>query len=196
MALTKYYDKNQLKDLQNTGVGIAGLGGLGSNIALMLARSGIIKMRLIDFDFVEATNLNRQQYWPSQIGKKKTIALSENLLALNPEMQLDLCDVKLSNQNLEVYLRDYDIWAEAFDDPQMKSFFVECALKKSQLVVSGNGLCGYGGSLMQKQRHKNLHIVGDFCTSSDKLHPFAPRVTQAAAIMADTIFEFILNKSL
>ena len=70
--------------LERARVAIAGLGGLGSNVAFFLARIGVGHLHLIDFDRVDITNLNRQQYFMRHIGMYKTDALREELVQINP----------------------------------------------------------------------------------------------------------------
>ena len=78
-AFDARFPKKMQEKLRNAKVAVAGLGGLGSHIAVMLARSGIGKLRLVDFDVVDVTNLNRQMYLIPQLGKPKPEALLEIL---------------------------------------------------------------------------------------------------------------------
>lgn len=192
-GLERYFNPIQQKRLQSCRVGIAGAGGLGSNAAMLLARSGIENMRLIDHDIVEASNLNRQQFWPRQIGMPKVEALSQNLTELNPYIKLDKKNLRIHKDNVSALLADYPFWVEAFDNAQDKALFVEQALLNGCFVVSASGLCGIGGQAMQKRQIGNLVLVGDFSTGLEKEFPYAPRVTQAAAMMADALMERILE---
>ena len=83
-ALAERHGEKLQKKFSSGAVAICGLGGLGSNIAISLARAGIEKLILIDFDKVDITNLHRQQYKANQIGMDKTDALSENLKEIAP----------------------------------------------------------------------------------------------------------------
>lgn len=193
-GLARYLSDAQLSILANTRIGIAGAGGLGSNVAMLLARSGMEKICVIDYDVVEASNLNRQLYWPRHLGQKKVMALASILQELNPAMDIRAYDCYLTKQNLPEILKNASIWVEALDGAENKKIFVEAALDKSDLVVSASGICGIGGKDMRRRRLGKLFIAGDFVTGLEKAPPLAPRVTQAAALMADAILEFLLSK--
>lgn len=192
-GLASHFSDGELKCLQNSKIGIAGAGGLGSNIALMLARTGIGKLLIIDYDIVTPSNLNRQQFWPRHLGKKKIHALAEILLELNQNIELELIDCCLTEANISGYLSQASIWAEALDKADVKTMFINNAVQTAALTVSGNGLCGIGGKLPTKKCLGNLHIAGDFSSGTDKFPPYAPRVIQTAAIMADVIIEYVLK---
>lgn len=194
LGLGRYFSAEALKKLRSAYVGIAGAGGLGSNAAMLLARSGIENMRIIDSDHIENSNLNRQHYWPHQIGMAKVEALQENLLNLNPGINLDIHQMHICKDNLDDLLADCPIWLEALDTAVTKAMFVEKALLKGAFVVAASGLCGIGGASMEKRRLGNLTLVGDFVTGLDCAPPYAPRVTQAAALMADCVLVHILQK--
>jgi len=115
-------------------VGIMGLGGLGSPVAVALARMGVGRLILADYDVVEPSNLNRQQYFIDQIGLKKTLALRENLTRINPYVRIELVDDRLTEENIPLYFKEVDVLAECFDDPVMKA----CALRAWPLVMSGH----------------------------------------------------------
>ena len=115
----KALEERHGKDLQNkissSTIAICGLGGLGSNIAIMLARAGVGKLILIDFDKVDITNLHRQQYKPSQIGMYKTEALSCNLKEIAPYVELEIHTSYMDESNYSEILGSADIICEAFD---------------------------------------------------------------------------------
>lgn len=192
-GLKKYFTPAQLAILQAAKAGIAGAGGLGSNAALMLARSGIRQLVIIDHDVVEASNLNRQAYWPAQVGMLKTEALAQLLKTLNPEIEVKTHCARLDANNLSALLELAPIWIEALDNAQTKALFVAEAVKKARFVASASGICGYGGPPLGKRQLDNLHIAGDFCQGTETHPPLAPRVIQAAAIMADSVLEYILS---
>ncbi|MBQ7585829.1 MAG: sulfur carrier protein ThiS adenylyltransferase ThiF [Desulfovibrionaceae bacterium] len=191
-SLTKYLSCNQLDTLQKATIGIAGLGGLGSNCALMLARSGLGHLVLLDCDLVEASNLNRQQYWPEDIGKPKTEALAKRLLALNPHLELKLICKTLEKSNLKELLSTSNLWIEALDKPETKALFVEEALKSKAWVVAASGIGGFGQKELKKRVLGNLTVIGDFCTDSLHYPMLAPKVTWAAAMMCDAVLEHLL----
>lgn len=192
-CLHKYFSAEQLKRLAQAKVGIAGAGGLGSNAAMLLARCGVEKLLLVDYDVVEASNLNRQHYLPEHLGKNKVEALAESLERLNPHIKPELLNIRLDKQNLPAILQRCPYWVEALDTALAKSMFVKEALRAGRMTVSASGLCGFGGAPMQKKRMDNLLVVGDYKTGLDCAPPLAPRVMQAAALLADGILEMILE---
>ena len=191
-GLARYFTKDELARLSAARVGIAGAGGLGSNAALMLARSGVEDFLLIDHDVVAPSNLNRQQYWPRHVGRPKVEALGEVLRELNPHIRLELAQVRLTAANLPGFLAGCPIWVEAFDAPEAKTLLVERALLSGRRVASASGMAGVGGPPMGRRRLGNLVLVGDFQSDIADAPPLAPRVTQAAALLADAVLEFIL----
>lgn len=196
LGLTRHFTEEQLDRLCRARVGIAGAGGLGSNAAMLLARCGVENMVVIDHDHVEASNLNRQHYWPGQIGMAKVNALAGYLLALNPDMQLTVKNITLNTSNLPGILPLAGIWVEALDQPEDKKLFVEAALGAGCQVAAASGIAGYGGPPLAKKRLGSLTIVGDFATSINSAPPLAPKVAQAAAMLADCVLEFILESDI
>ena len=192
-GLARYFTKDEVARLRAARVGIAGAGGLGSNVALMLARSGVEDMLIIDDDVVDASNLNRQQYWPRHVGRPKVEALAELLRELNPRIRLELMNARLDEATLPPLLPVCPIWVEAFDAPEAKTLLVERALLSGRRIASASGVAGVGGPAMQRRKLGNLVLVGDFQSDVAFAPPLAPRVTQAAALLADAVLEFILR---
>lgn len=192
-GLARYFTPDELARLRAARVGIAGAGGLGSNVALMLARSGVEDMLIIDHDVVDASNLNRQQFWPRHVGRPKVEALAELLRGLNPHIRLELVHARLTGDNLPRYLPACPLWVEAFDAAESKTLLVEQALLAGRRIASASGLAGVGGPAMRRRRLGNLVLVGDFQSDVAVAPPLAPRVTQAAALMADAVLEWILG---
>lgn len=192
-GLGRYFTPEQLARLAAARVGIAGAGGLGSNVALMLARSGVEDMLIIDHDVVDASNLNRQQFWPRHVGRPKVEALGEELRELNPHIRLELVTARLDEATLPPLLPTCPIWVEAFDAAESKTLLVERALLAGRRIASASGVAGVGGAPMRKRRLGNLVLVGDFQSDVAFAPPLAPRVTQAAALLADAVLEFILG---
>lgn len=194
-GLTRYLKPDQLERLASARVGIAGAGGLGSNAAMLLARSGIEKMVIADHDSLDASNLNRQHYWPEQIGMPKVQALACHLRQLNPDVHLTLIEAKIERHNLANIITLADIWVEALDGAQEKKMLVEEALRTGCNVAAASGIAGYGGKPMGKRYIGRLTLVGDFETDICTAPPLAPRVAQAAGLLADCVLEFILGKA-
>ncbi len=194
LGLERYLLPEEQEKLRNAKVGIAGVGGLGSNVALLLARCGVEKMLLVDHDTVEPSNLNRQCFFPRHVGMPKVKALANILLELNPHMQLTCLQERITAANMESLLSQAPLWVEALDQPQDKRLVVESALMAQRFTVSASGIAGYDGPAMQK-RHmgKYLVVVGDFSSDIDNFPPLAPRVMQAAAMQADAMLAHILH---
>ena len=199
-GLERYLTPDQLAAVRAARVAIAGCGGLGSNVALMLARSGVEQFLLIDHDVVEPSNLNRQQFWPEDVGRPKVQALAARLAALNPHVRLDARQMRLDGDNLPELTglsaeptQPSTFWAEALDDAATKALLVENVLAAGGRIVAASGIAGYGGPPMQQRRMGRLTIVGDFVSDVDNAPPLAPRVTQAAAMMANVVLGWILD---
>ncbi|MCK5358562.1 MAG: sulfur carrier protein ThiS adenylyltransferase ThiF [Elusimicrobiales bacterium] len=195
-SLLKYFSAEQLKKIQNVRVGIAGAGGLGSNCAVNLVRSGFKKFVICDFDSVEFSNLNRQFYFGDQVGMVKVKALKENLLRINPGIEVTDINKLVTAENIKVLFENCDAVVEAFDKVAAKKMITEYYLSAGKFFVSASGLAGWGNSDEIKIRRvrDTFHIVGDMKSeASEKLPPCSPRVNVAAAKEADIILEWVLN---
>ncbi len=194
-GLQRYLLPDELQKLAKAQVGIAGCGGLGSNVAMLLVRSGVQNIVLIDKDSVDASNLNRQHFFPRHVGMPKVEALASILLELCPNARLEKNHAQLSPANLPTMLDKATLWVEALDDASSKRAFVEEAIQKNCLTVSASGIAGCGGPPMQcRSLGKNLVVVGDFTSDIQDLPPLAPRVMQAAAMQADIVLSWILKE--
>ncbi|MHC4424207.1 MAG: sulfur carrier protein ThiS adenylyltransferase ThiF [Planctomycetota bacterium] len=183
--------------LSKATVGIAGLGGLGSTVAVALARAGIGRLIIADFDTVEAKNLTRQQYFTDQIGESKVDCTIENLSRINPNVQVKGHREKLDADNVPRIFADADVIAECFDEAEAKQMIVEAVLSKmdKQIVVSVSGLAGYGNSNAIRTRRISLILVGDDESGIDSHGVLlAPRVGIAACHQANAIVEVIVNE--
>ena len=189
---------DQIKEkLKNKTVGIAGCGGLGSNCAVALARVGVGKLIIADFDIIEESNLNRQYFFHKQIGEKKVQSLKENIQLINPEVKVDAHDTKLdSNSIIDIY-KECDVIVEAFDKAEMKQMIMETILEKmSQTpIVVGLGMAGWGdNNSIHSRQLDNLYICGDEVKEiADDLPPLAPRVGIVANMQANTVLEILLK---
>jgi len=187
----------QLDTIQLTPIGIAGLGGLGSNVACHLVRSGFSRLILADFDRVEVSNLNRQVYFPDQLGLLKTEALAENLLRINPDLTLELWPIHVTSTNVLEIFGQCPVWVECFDETASKQMLVEEGLTSGKKVIGASGLAGWGDTDTIHTRHwgSGLSIVGDFCTSVAKDRPpLSPRVGVAAAKQANLVLAWVLGE--
>lgn len=180
-------------------VGIAGCGGLGSNTAVAMARTGIGKLIIADHDIVEQDNLNRQFYFYNQVGQKKVFALQENLCLVNPEVKVEPHEAKLSPEKITTIFKDCDVIVEAFDMAIMKQMLIETVLDKmkGKPLVVGIGLAGYGNSnSIRLRKEGNLYICGDgISETSEKNPPLAPRVGIVANMQANKVLEILLKNS-
>lgn len=187
------YDK-----LEKSRVAVAGLGGLGSHIAVMLARSCVGTLHLIDFDNVDISNLNRQEYYVQHIGRPKTECLKEKLLEINPFINIITDNVRVTEDNLEELFRDEIIVCEAFDEAEQKAMLVNGILEKLPeiKVISGSGMAGYGDSntITTKKMFRNLYVCGDGETDSGRgVGLMAPRVSICAGHEANKAIQLILH---
>ena len=196
-SLKKYFSSSQLERIRRIKIGIAGAGGLGSNCAFNLVRSGFNNFVICDFDAIEASNLNRQFYFLDQLGKPKVQALAKNLLRINPEVIIDAKIIRLDASNIKNVYKSCDIVVEAFDKAEAKKMIAEAWVGKTGLFVSASGLAGYGNSDEIKIRkiRDGFFIVGDgFSEVTSRRPPCSPRVNIAAAKMADLILEWTLAR--
>lgn len=183
--------------LKHFTVGIAGAGGLGSNCAVALARVGIGKLIISDFDIVNETNLNRQYFFRDQLGKKKVIALKKNIERINADIEIITNDIKLNEQNIVKIYKDCDVLVEAFDLAEMKKMLIETFLTEmpEKPIVIGIGMAGFGDSnSIQYRQSENLYICGDEKSEiADNNPPLAPRVGMVANMQANTVLEILLS---
>jgi len=184
--------------LKKKRVGIAGCGGLGSNCAVALARTGIGKLVLVDFDVVRKSNLNRQHYFTDQLGQKKVFALEDNLYFINPSVKIESHNIKLDSESIVKIFKKCDVIIEAFDEAEMKQMIIETVLDKfpEKSIISGMGMAGFGDSnLIRMEQHANLYICGDMMTEiAENMPPLAPRVGIVAMMQANQAIEILLNK--
>ena len=184
--------------LRNARVAVAGLGGLGSNIAVMLARSGVGELLLVDFDTVDVTNLNRQMYLIPQLGKPKAEALPEILYQINPYLTYRSVCIKVTPDNVKELFSEYPIVCEAFDKPDQKAMLVRELLMQCSktTVVSGNGMAGYADAneIRTCQVMKRLYVCGDQSTDvGNGIGLIAPRVAVCAAHEANKVLQLIMQ---
>ena len=141
-ALNRRHSPEKQRLLSEGHVAIAGLGGLGSNVACALARIGVGHLHLIDFDVVDITNLNRQQYFIGQLGMYKTDALKSLLEQINPYLDIRTDCIRVTRENLRELFADAPIVCEAFDDPVAKAMLVNGILEyfPEKKLVSATGM--------------------------------------------------------
>ena len=175
-------------------IGIAGAGGLGSNCAMALVRTGIGQITLADHDTVSLSNLNRQFFFPRHLGQLKVKALESLLLELNPALSVRAFPQRLTPETVCAVFAECPLVVEAVDDPVCKQNLVEALLLAGHTVVSASGMAGWGGGPMQVRRLGALIVVGDQNRAvSPTCPPLAPRVLMAASMQADAVLEWILE---
>ncbi|MFO7923470.1 MAG: sulfur carrier protein ThiS adenylyltransferase ThiF [Bacteroidales bacterium] len=179
-------------------VGIAGAGGLGSNCAVALARVGIGKLVIADFDVVSEGNLNRQYFFTDQVGRKKVSALKENIARINPAVQVTTHDVVLDPVNIPRLFDDCNVIVEAFDLAEMKKMIAEAVIEKmpAKYLVMGSGVAGFGNNNTIKTiKTGNIYICGDLEKETGKNRPpLAPRVGIVANMQANQVLELLLTR--
>jgi sulfur carrier protein ThiS adenylyltransferase len=182
-------------------VGIAGAGGLGSNCAIALARSGVGTLVLSDFDVIEEPNLNRQYFFTDQVGIMKTIALKENIARINPEVFVIIHQKRLDRTNIPEIFSGCNVIVEAFDRSDMKEMLIETVQLKmhgTPLVV-GSGMAGWGKSedIRCRKIDDTLYVCGDESSEvSDNMPPMAPRVGMVANMQANVVIEILMKMKL
>lgn len=198
-SLIQRHGKWVQETLKASRVGIAGLGGLGSHIAVMLARAGVGHLHLVDFDRVDLSNLNRQEYWVSQIGQFKTEALADILRGINPYIQITKDTVRLCEDNVLEIFQDDRLVCEAFDRAENKAMLVNTLLAgRSDVTVaaaSGMAGCHSANTIKTVKKMKRLYLCGDETRGIESGESLmAPRVTVCAAHQANLVLRLLLGK--
>ena len=196
-GIARYVGVDGLKYLQSVRVGVAGCGGLGSNCAVALVRSGFKRLVLADFDLVDETNLNRQAFDLAHVGWSKVEALAEVLLRINPDLDLGLHKVLVDQENgLRLFAECHAV-VEAFDAASAKKMLAEVMVPSGRFYVSGSGMGGFGNSdaITTRRVSDTFYLVGDMVTECNvETPPQAPRVLVAAAKQADVVLAYFLNE--
>lgn len=179
-------------------VAIVGCGGVGSNVAAMLLRSGVRRLTLVDFDRVAPDNLNRQLFFAEQIGQLKTEALADTLRRIDAGADLRLVSERVSSANLLDIVEGADVIVEAVDSAETKAVIVEiCSRDLPEVpLVTVSGLAGYdSANLIASERLAgNLYVVGDLSSDiRDGLSLLASRVMVAAAHQAHAVVRLLLD---
>lgn len=198
-ALNKRHGPQLQNRFSSAIVAICGLGGLGSNIAIALARAGIGKLILIDFDRVDITNLHRQQYKANQIGRYKTDALAENLLEIAPYTEIETITERITENNVYSLLKDADVVCEAFDHAETKAMLVNAVLEifPNTVLVAASGMAGMDtpNTVRTRKITKRFFLCGDEESDvDDSIGLVAPRVMLCAAHQAHTVLRILAGE--
>jgi len=181
--------------IKSATVGIAGLGGLGSAVAVALARIGVGRLILADFDVIEPSNLNRQQYFIDQLGMTKAVALEDNLRRINPYVEYEAHCIRLTPENIPTLFTAADVLVEAFDRADQKAMLLQSF--KNKPIVAASGLAGYGSgeTIGVRKMGNRIHIVGDLETgAAPGCGLMAPRVGIAAHMQANVVLRLLLGE--
>jgi len=199
-ALILRHGKERQEKFAAAVVAVCGLGGLGSNIAVFLARAGIGKLLLFDFDKVDLTNLQRQQYKFSQIGEYKTDAIAANLREIAPYTELETKNIRLTEENITPLLKDADIICEAFDNPEAKAELVNAVLSEmpEKYLVAASGMAGIGDAndIVTRKVSSKFYLCGDGKSDSRAGLPlFSSRVALCAAHQAHIVLQILSGEN-
>ena len=197
-ALEERHGKELHRAFSSATVAVCGLGGLGSNIAIALARAGIGKLILIDFDRVDITNLHRQQYQADQIGMYKTVALAKNLKEMVPYISLEVHTERITEENAVTLLQGADIVCEAFDDAECKSMLTNTVLTemRDKYLVAASGMAGLhdANSIKTRKVTSKFYLCGDGESDvSEGMGLVSSRVMICAAHQAHTVLRILAN---
>ena len=198
-ALAERHGAELQRRFSEATVAVCGLGGLGSNIAIALARAGVGKLILIDYDKVDITNLHRQQYKANQIGLYKTDVLADNLAEIAPYTEITTITVKLSEDNLTTYLKEADIVCEALDNAEAKAMLVNGVLEQLPgcFFVAASGMAGMDtpNTIKTRKIGKRFYLCGDEVSDvADTIGLVAPRVMLCAAHQAQTVLRILVGE--
>lgn len=198
-ALEERHGKELHRAFSTAVVAICGLGGLGSNIAISLARAGVGQLILCDYDRVDITNLHRQQYKADQIGMYKTVVLAENLKEIAPYVSVEIHTERITEDNALTLLRSADIICEAFDDAECKAMLTNTVLSEmpDKYLVAASGMAGMGttNSIKTRRITSKFYLCGDETSEvSDGIGLVAPRVALCAAHQAHTVLRIIAKQ--
>jgi sulfur carrier protein ThiS adenylyltransferase len=177
-------------------VGIAGCGGLGSNAAVALVRAGVGSLVLVDHDVVELSNLNRQHYFQADVGRRKVDALSDHLLAVNPDVRLEAHHLEITPGNVGTLFSGAHLLVEAFDRAESKRWLIEtwCRMFPDRTIVCGNGLSGTGRTEdLGVERAGRVVFCGDGETERDA-GLCSARVAAVASMQANVAIETLLGE--
>lgn len=199
-ALSVRHGKENQEKFQAATVAVCGLGGLGSNISICLARAGVGKLILIDFDKVDITNIHRQQYKLAQIGMDKTKALAENLREINPFMKIETHQTRVNESNIRNLIQEAEIVCEAFDNATSKAMLVNYVLANhpDKYIVSGSGMAGFKSANMIKTKKlsKRFYLCGDGVSDVNQgIGLISSRVMACAAHEAHMVLRILMGET-
>ncbi len=175
-------------------IGIAGIGGIGSNVARHLAQARIGAIMIVDFDRVEGSNLDRQFYRVSQVGKKKTDSLAANLKDIYPDMVIEKIDRKILPGDSQELFSECAVVVEGLDDKHLKKMILEELSGIHKTLVCASGIAGKDMDSILVKTMGNCYIVGDFVSDQDDYEFFPPKIAMIAAIMSSIVLKTAKEK--
>lgn len=176
-------------------IGIAGVGGIGSNVAMHLVRSNVKYLKFGDFDKVEYSNLNRQFYFINQVGEYKVEVLEKNLKEINPELKCDYKIIKFDKSNIKEYFQDCDIIIDGFDKKEDKIIFLEELYEQQKILISVSGIAGIETDKIKIiKKNNNLYLVGDFKSDIETFSTFSHKVNIVACKIVEIILKELSNE--
>ena len=175
-------------------IGIAGAGGIGSNVAVNLVRSGITAFKIIDFDRIESSNLDRQFYFADQVGKLKVDMLRHNLKRINPDVVIETAVERITPTNIDQLFIHCDTIVEGLDKQADKKLVIEHCGQSKRLVVSASGIAGSDIATIQTKKIGNTHVIGDFNTDCCDAPLYAHKVITVAARMTAVLLSSCKRK--
>lgn len=180
--------------LNGLNITICGAGGIGSNLAVMLVRSGLKKLKIVDFDTVEESNLNRQHYFRKDIGKPKVSALKEILESI-AEVEIQAVEAKITEQNANEILKNSDIICEAFDNPDQKAMLANFVLANlDSVLITSSGMSGLSGDMKVRKVSDKFYVCGDEISQMSS-GVMSPRVSICAGMMANLALNLALQRA-
>lgn len=175
-------------------VGIAGIGGIGSNVARHLAQAGVKQIKIVDFDRVEDSNLNRQFYRISQVGGKKTWCLAENLKEISPDINIETADRKIGPGDSRELFSDCRVVVEGLDDKMLKKMIIEELSSTGKTIISASGIAGKDMESVCIKKIGTCHVVGDQVSDQDEHLLFPPKIALVCALMAGVVLEYVKDE--
>ncbi len=174
-------------------IGIAGVGGIGSNVAMNLIRRGIHDLKIVDYDRVDESNLNRQFYFADQVGNYKVNMLYDNLMRIDSRSNISKFVLMLDENNISTTFGDCDIVVEGFDKKECKKMFFETLSNENKLLVGASGIAGTDLSNVRCRKMGNCYIVGDFKSDVNFDKVYSPKIMVITGMMSNIIIEEINN---
>lgn len=197
-ALAARHGERAQKIFASSAVGVAGLGGLGSRVAEHLARLGVGRIVIADFDAVELANIHRQQYFLSDVGRLKSEATLEKLLAVNPYVRVEAHNVRVTRENAPEIFGECSVLCECFDQAEEKAMIAEAVLSimPKTTLVAASGMAGFGSAneIRTERRMGKFFLCGDFEHGIEHGEAVtSPRVALCAAHQATAVMRILLG---